>query len=321
MYLGVVEEMILVTGANGFVGRSLIEHATCLGYKVKGTVRASTSGRKQAEFFEVASLDGDTDWSHALHSCEVVVHLAAMAHHYTGRKSDEPTEYMKTNSEATINLARQAHKAGVKRFIFLSSTGVMGPQVTCGVPYQVNELSNPHDSYTKSKLFAEQGLQELSKKCSMEITVLRAPVVYGPNAPGSIGSLIKAIKLGIPLPFGSLLNRRHLISIDNLVELIVSCISSSAPVSGIFIVSDDEVLSTCDLCYLCGHFAGKPPRLISMPPRLLMFIARLLGKKKKAATLLGDLELDSSKTYSHFNWSPGYSPSKHVLQIKNNISS
>lgn len=316
-----MKKMILVTGANGFVGRALVEYATSLGYKVKGTVRTCTSDSKQAEFFEVPSLDGDTDWSHALRSCKVVVHAAAMAHHYTGRKCDEPAEYMKTNSDATINLARQAHMAGVKRFIFLSSTGVMGPQVTYGVPYEVDELPKPHDSYTKSKLCAEEGLQELSKECSMEITILRAPVVYGPNASGSIGSLIKAIKLGIPLPLGGLHNRRHLIAIDNLVELIVSCISSSASVSGVFIASDDEVLSTSDLCYLCGHFAGKRPRLISMPPRLLMFIARLLGKQKKAATLLGDFELDSSKTYSHFKSSPGYSASKHVLKIKKNISS
>lgn len=313
--------MILVTGANGFVGKALIDHLKLLGFKVKGSQRALSSCRKEDEFVQISSLDSNTDWSHALRSCKTVIHLAAMAHRYIGKKSVEDAEFMKHNCEATLNLARQAEKAGIKRFIFLSSTGVMGPQVTYGSPYKVDQLPKPHDSYTKSKLCAEQGLQELSKECSMEISIFRVPVVYGPNAPGSIGSLIKAIKFGIPLPLGGLVNRRQLISIDNLVELIASCISSLVSVSGVFIASDDEVLSTSDLCYLCGHFAGKPPRLISLPPRLLMFIARLLGKQEKAATLLGDFELDSSKTYSHFKWSPRYSPSKHILQIKNDINS
>ena len=312
--------MILVTGANGFVGKALINHAKALGYKLRGTLRALPIAGTHEDFVQVPSLDGDTDWSHALRSCKTVVHLAAMAHSYTGPKSDELSQFMEHNCEATLNLARQAEKAGVKRFIFLSSTGVMGPQVTSGVPYVFDSLPNPHDSYTRSKSCAEQGLIELSNELAMEVTILRAPVVYGPNAPGSIGSLTKAIKLGIPLPLGGLLNRRHLLDIDNLGELIVSCTSSSALADRVFIASDDEVLSTSDLCYLCGHFAGKFPRLISMPPWLLMFIANVLGKQKKAATLLGDLELDSSRTYSHFKWSAGYSPSKHVLEIKNSNS-
>lgn len=312
--------MILVTGANGFVGKALINHLKILDYQVRGSLRSQSPYAKHEEFVRVSSLDGNTDWSHALRSCKTVVHLAAMAHSYIGEKSDEDAEFMRHNCDATINLARQAEEAGVKRFIFLSSTGVMGPQVTSGVPYVLDSLPNPHDSYTRSKSCAEQGLIELSNELAMEVTILRAPVVYGPNAPGSIGSLTKAIKLGIPLPLGGLLNRRHLIAIDNLVELMVSCISSSVSANGVFIASDDEVLSTSDLCYLCGHFAGKRPRLISMPPRLLMFIAHVLGKQKKAATLLGDLELDSSKTYSHFKWSAGYSPSKHVLEIKNSNS-
>lgn len=313
--------MILVTGANGFVGKALIDHLKLLDYKVRGSLRFHSSYSKEEEFVQVSSLDRNTDWSHALRSCKTVIHLAAMAHSYIGQKSVEDTEFMKHNCEATVNLARQADKAGIKRFIFLSSTGVMGPQVTSDVPYGLDRPPKPHDSYTKSKLCAEQQLLELSNEFAMEVTILRVPVVYGPNAPGSIGSLTKAIKLGIPLPLGGLPNRRHLISIDNLVDLIVYCISGSASANEVFIVSDDETLSTSDLCYLCGHFAGKRPRLISVPPRLLMFIARVFGKYKKAATLLGDFELDSSKTSVRLKWSPVYSPSRHVLDIKNNNSS
>jgi nucleoside-diphosphate-sugar epimerase len=312
--------MILVTGSNGFVGKALIAHLKLLGCEVRGSLRAYSSQGNEEEFVQVSSLDKNTDWSHALRSCETFIHLAAMAHSYNGRKADEDAEFMKHNCEATVNLARQADKAGIKRFVFLSSTGVMGPQVTTGVPYGLNRCSEPHDSYTTSKLCAEQRLLELSNKFAMEVTILRAPVVYGPNAPGSIGSLTKAIKLGIPLPLGGLLNRRHLISIDNMVDLITYCISGSASANEVFIASDDETLSTSDLCYLCGQFAGKRPRLISMPPRLLMLIACLFGKQKKSSTLVGDFELDLSKTKDQLNWSPGYSPSKHVHDIKNNIS-
>ena len=312
--------MILVTGANGFIGRALIEQLILLGYKVKGTVRTLSLASKKIELFQVSSLDGNTDWSHALRSCDIVIHLAAMAHKNTGLKVDELAYFMKINCEASINLARQAHKAGVKRFIFLSSTGVMGPQVTSGVAYGLSGVPNPHDSYTRSKACAEQKLIELSNESAMQVTILRAPVVYGPNAPGSIGSLCKAIKLGIPLPLGGVLNRRHLISIDNLIDLMMSCISSPEPTDGVFIASDNEALSTSDLCYLCGHFVGKRPRLLSISPRLLRIIAYVLGKQKKASTLLGDLELDSSKTNSHFRWSPRYSPSKHVRDIKHNIN-
>lgn len=313
--------MILVTGANGFIGKALIEYAKSFGHEVRGTVRTLSLASKQSELVYVPSLDKNTDWSDALRSCETVIHLAAKAHRNSGRKSNKLAQFMEHNCEATLNLIRQAEKAGVKKFIFLSSTGVMGPQVTYGVPYDLDMLPNPHDAYTKSKLCAEQGLLELSNELAIEVIILRVPLVYGPNAPGSIGSLIKAIKLGIPLPFGGLFNRRHLISIDNLVELVVSCISSSASADRIFIASDNEAISTSDLCYLCGYFAGKPPRLIKMSPKLIMFIARLFGKQKKVSTLINDFELESNKTNSYFRWSPGYSPHKHVREIKNNISS
>ena len=315
------KNMILVTGANGFIGKALIEEVTFLGYEVRGIVRNSSLVSKHSELLQVSSLDANTDWSHALDSCEIVIHLAAMAHRYAGPKSEELANFMRINCDATINLARQAHKAGVKRFIFLSSTGVMGPQVTSNFSYSPESKAEPHDSYTQSKACAEQELIELSHELSMEIIILRAPVVYGPNAPGSIGSLSKAIKLGIPLPLGGLLNRRYLISRDNLIQLLVLCISNPNSVKGVFIASDSEPISTTDLCYICGHFVGKRPCLLSIPPRLLMIVAHLIGWQKKAATLLGDLELDSSKTNTYLEWLPRYKPSKHASDIKHNISS
>ena len=160
---------------------------------------------KHEEFVRVSSLDGNTDWSHALRSCKTVIHLAAMAHRYTGEKSDEDAEFMKHNCEATINLARQAEEAGVNDLFSLVRQVLWGLKLLLVYLIVLDSLPNPHDSYTRSKSCAEQGLVELSNELAMEVTILRAPVVYGPNAPGSIGSLTKAIKLGIPLPLGGLL--------------------------------------------------------------------------------------------------------------------
>lgn len=304
--------MILITGASGFIGKALTKQAKSLGYNVRGAVRNQSAAGDKSETYLIPFLDGNTDWSGALRSCNVVVHLAAMAHKEAGSSSEELATFIAVNSEATVNLARQAHEAGVERFIFLSSTGVMGPQVTSGFTYGPNSNLEPHDSYTRSKASAEQELLQLSKEVGLGVTIVRAPVVYGPDAPGTIGSLTKAIRHGLPLPLGGLRNRRHLISLENLVDLVISCISAPMPITDILIACDDEALSTSDLCSLCGNFAGKRPRLIPVPPSLLMFIAGLLGNKKRVATLLGDLELDSSKTKLLLKWSPPYSPSEHI---------
>ena len=308
--------MILVTGAGGFIARSLIDQLHVKGCSVNGSSRTLAYKNDKYKLIQIPTLSKDTNWSKALHSCDIVVHLAAKAHKSHEKKSEQLSEYIESNCDATINLARQAHKAGVKRFIFLSSTGVMGKQVTYGIPYSIKNKFNPHDFYTESKMYAEQKLLDFSKECSMEIIIIRAPVVYGPNAPGSVGALSKAIRMRVPLPFGSIFNRRHLISIYNLVDLIYSCIISKTSVSGVYIASDNEPISTKDLCYICGQYEGIYPRFISIPKKFLMFFAHLLGAQKKADTLFNDFELDCSETILKLNWLPIYSPGKELAEIK-----
>ena len=312
--------MILITGSNGFVGKELVSYLKSHGYNLKQSARDSSYLKKQEkEFIHVPTLDRNTDWSEALKDCDVVIHLAAMAHNYNGKKSEKLSKYIEHNVNATVNLANQAGKAGVKRFIFLSSTGVMGRQVTAKSFYGVNDLPKPHDYYTKSKLLAEHGLNNIFNKYKMNILILRAPVVYGLNAPGSIGILTKAIKLGVPLPFGLIENSRDLISINNLVDLFLFCISKEIPKNETFIISDYETISTKDLCYICGSYVGKHPKLLSLPSKVLLFISKIFGQQKKVETLVKDFRLDLNKTIKMLDWKPVYSPSRHIKEIKDTI--
>lgn len=303
---------ILITGANGFVGSSLLKYLKDKGFFVRGTVRKPKLQKKDSNLLVIPSLDGETDWTDALHSCDTVIHLAAQAHNYDGSSSEESKNFIKYNTEATINLAKQAAKKGIKKFIFLSSTGVMGPQVTDGSPYSRHSNTEPHDSYTRSKLYAERGLHDLSKKLEMRIVIIRAPVIYGPNAPGSIGSLTKAISLNIPLPIASANNKRHLISLDNLMNLILKSIITTVSKYEIFLASDNRPISTSELCYICGTFIDKKPILIHFPLKILFFLANIFNKQKKAEALLLDFELDINETISMLNWSPQDSPDRYL---------
>jgi nucleoside-diphosphate-sugar epimerase len=311
---------ILVTGANGFIGSELVIHLSALGYDLRKSIRGTPVSRSDNNFVYVPTLDENTCWSQALTSCDIVIHLAAQAHLNSGSKGAELASFMRHNFEGTINLARQAEKRGVSRFIFLSSTGVNGVQVTAGKAYSAEDSTRPHDSYTKSKCFAEEALMDLSLTSNMDVTIIRAPVVYGENAPGSFGALCRSIKMGIPLPFGRVDNSRNLIAIDNLVDLIANCIGNNGASNQVFIASDGVPLSTTELCCIAGFLVNKRPRLIWLPRQLLFGLGRLLGKRKKLETLLLDLELDISKTKELLGWRPPYNPLAtlyRIIPIKN----
>lgn len=303
---------VLITGANGFVGSSLFKYLKDKTFFVRGTVRKPKLEKQDSNLFVVPSLDGETDWTDALNSCDTVIHLAAQAHTSNKKRSEESKSYIKYNTEATINLAKQAAKKGIKKFIFLSSTGVMGPQVTDGFSYTRHSKTEPHDSYTRSKLYAERGLYDLSKTSEMKIIIIRAPVVYGPNAPGSIGSLTKAISLNIPLPLASANNKRHLISLDNLMDLILCSITTTLSKYEIFLASDNRPISISELCHICGTFIDKKPILIHFPLKILFFFANIFNKQKKAETLLLDFDLDIKETISMLNWLPRDIPDRHL---------
>jgi nucleoside-diphosphate-sugar epimerase len=295
---------ILLTGATGFLGSQLARSlASGAGANVTAAVRRNIE-LPVARVVVTHDLDADTDWSSALTGQQVVIHAAARAHIMKDEVADPLAEYRRVNVEGTLNLARQAAAAGVRRFIFISSIGVNG-NINID-PFTASDRPNPVEPYAQSKWAAEQGLQEMQQKTGMELVIIRPPLVYGPNAPGNFGKLLGWIRKGIPLPLGAIHNQRSLVGIDNLVDLIIRCIDHPAAANRVFLAGDGEDLSTTELLRAVGKAMGRPARLIPVPASLLQLGARLLGKRAMAQRLLGSLQVDISQTCELLDWKPPY---------------
>jgi nucleoside-diphosphate-sugar epimerase len=297
--------IVAVTGANGFVGSALVSRLAFLRHDVRPCVRygraIEIAGVKTVA---VDPLSATTDWGHALSGVEVLVHTAARVHVMKEKCEDPLTEFRRTNVDATINLARQAADAGVKRFVFLSSIGVNGAE-TCGVPYTETDVPTPHSPYAISKYEAELALGELAAETGMQIVILRPPLVYGAGAPGNFGSLLRCLARGVPLPFGAITdNRRSLVALDNLVDLIGVCVDHPAAANQTLFVSDGEDLSTAQLLHRMGYALGKPARLFSVPALVLRLGAEVFGKPESAQSLCGSLQVDIAKVRQLLGWIP-----------------
>jgi len=295
---------VLVTGSTGFVGSRLVNALAAEGrYSVTTATRLSNSvsSIEKAAQVQIGEIGPLTKWAKALRGQDVLIHVAAVAHMPSG--DDEIlARYQSVNVEGTLNLARQAADAGVKRFIFLSSVGVNGN--TSEVPYRLTDKVNPQEPYAESKRHAEEGLKEVCSTEGMELVIVRPPLVYGPNAPGNFGSLVRWVEKSLPLPLGAIHNKRSLVALDNLVDLIVTCIDHPGAANETFLVSDGEDMSTTQLLRGVAEAMGKPSRLIPVPAGLLQFGATLLGKKAVAQRLLGSLQVDISHTRTCLNWTP-----------------
>jgi len=294
----------ILTGAIGFVGTELFtqleQHPD---FQVDGLCRRLPQGRSGSGLHAVGDLQ-QADLSGFLPGVDVLIHVAARAHIMEDEVTDSLAEYRRVNVEGTLNLARQAVAARVQRFIFLSSIGVNGNINTR--PFRADDQPNPAEPYAQSKLEAEQGLMQLAAETGMEIVIIRPPLVYGPSAPGNFGSLVRWIENGVPLPLGAIHNKRSLVGIDNLVDLIIRCIDHPAAANQVFLASDGEDLSTTELLRGVGKAMGKPARLIPVPAGLLQAGATLLGRKAMAQRLLGSLQVDISKTCERLDWKPPY---------------
>jgi UDP-glucose 4-epimerase len=294
---------MLVTGANGFVGSALCAEAVSRGMAVRGITRASGDLPIGVENFAVGGIDGNTDWQDVLTGCEVVVHLAARVHVMADAAADPLEEFRRVNVQGTLNLARQAAAAGVRRFLFVSSIHVNGAE-TFQRPFTAHDEVAPHSPYAVSKYEAELGLQALAAETGMEVVIIRPPLVYGPGATGNFGSLMRWLKRGVPLPLGAIHNQRSLVALDNLVDLIVTCISHPAAANQTFLVSDGEDVSTTELLRRMGQAMGKPARLLPVPASWLKVAAGLVGKSDVAQRLCGSLQVDISKTRELLGWVP-----------------
>jgi len=234
------------------------------------------------------------------------VHAAARAHIMKDDAVDPLAEYRRVNVAGTLNLARQAAAAGVKRFIFISSIKVNGERTSKGQPFSSHDAASPEDCFGIAKHEAEQGLRELSTETGMEVVIIRSPLVYGPGVKGNFASMIKLVGKGLPLPLGAVHNKRSLVALDNLVDLITTCIDHPGAANQTFLVSDGEDISTTKLLQGVAQAMGKPSRLIPVPASVLQFAATLLGKKAVAQRLLGSLQVDISHTQKCLNWTPPF---------------
>jgi nucleoside-diphosphate-sugar epimerase len=273
---------ILITGAKGFVGRVL-----CQSLKDFDVVQA-----------------GRDDWLSSLASINCVIHLAARVHIFKEAAKDPLAEYREVNVKKTLDLARQAASLGVKRFVFVSSVKVNGELTKKDISFRADDIPNPQDPYGVSKLDAEIGLMQLAKKTGMEVVIVRPPLVYGPGVKANFLSMIKILDKGIPLPFGNVRNKRSLVYIDNLVDLLIRLIDHPKAPGQVFLVSDDHDVSTTVLLKSMSFALGKKSLLIPVPVFLLQTIFCLIGKSSLSQRLLGSLRLDITKTKEILDWTP-----------------
>ena len=295
---------LLITGATGFVGKAMCKQAVRHGLAVKGALRIRGEILSCIEPFVVGEINVTTDWGSALRDVHAVIHLAARVHVMLDTVVDPLTAFRAVNVEGTLNLARQAAASGVKRFVFVSSVKVNGEATLPGQPFTAEDVPAPLDAYGMSKMEAEQGMRELAAVTGMEVVIIRPTLVYGPGVKANFAAMIRWLERSVPLPLGAIHNQRSLVALDNLVDLIMTCITHPAAANQTFLVSDSEDVSTTELLRRMGQAMGHPARLVPVPVGLLKLAATMLGKRDVAQRLCGSLQVDIEKTRRLLDWTP-----------------
>lgn len=296
----------LITGANGFLGSCLCAELLQQDQVVRAVVRSSRTMPDGVQAVTVGDVDGATDWAAALCGVDVVIHLAARVHVMKEAAAEPLAEFLKVNLHGTANLAAQAARAGVKRFVYVSSIKVNGEATHNGCKISEADAPAPQDPYSVSKWEAEQALQRIAGETGLEIVIVRPPLVYGANVKGNFAQMLKMLAKRLPLPLASAHNQRSLVYVENLVDGLIACATLPAAAGKTYLISDGEDVSTSELLKRLGAAMGCPAHLFPCPQALLKLVGRLAGKSATIERLFGSLQVDSSKIRRELDWAPPY---------------
>lgn len=297
---------ILISGANGFLGKALMRSFEGHPFiNVLGVVRTKNHAVK-SNYITIGDINKNTDWSEVLTEQDVVIHTAARTHIINDRSLHPYDAYERVNVGGTLSLAKQAAESGVKRFIFISSIKVLGEETLPGESFNHQSNPDPADDYSQSKYYAEKQLLAISKEKGMEVVIIRPPLIYGQNAKGNFAQMIKLIKTAMPLPLGTVENKRSLIGLGNLVDLIHTCIDHPNAAGQVLLVSDGKDLSTTELLKATALAMNVKLKLFWVPQGMLLFVFKCLGRGQMIHRLFGSLQVDHSRTCELLDWQPPY---------------
>lgn len=310
---------ILVTGANGFVGKALCEEAVLRNINTYGATRKTCQLPNGINNVVVGDIDVHTNWQHALVGCDVVIHLAARVHVMQESSQDPLTEFRRVNVAATERLVRCAAASGVKRLVYVSSIKVNGEETFDGQTFAETDTPAPQDPYGVSKWEAEQVLHHVANETGLEVVIVRPPLVYGASVKGNFAQMVKILKRGLPLPLATINNQRSFIYVKNLVDALILCATHPSAAGNTYLVSDNEDLSTSELLRKLSIDLGVSPRLFSCPEFILKYAGKLFGKSEQVARLAGSLQIDSSKIRNELGWKPPFTVNEGLKATVNEI--
>ncbi len=313
---------ILLTGASGFIGSALLKQIDPKYFKVITVLRQNKQNLHYNDTLYIDGINSSTDWTDKLSGIDIIIHCAACTQDRDDKIVEKENQIKEINTLGTLNLAENAAASGVKRFVFISTIKVLGEKTELGKPFKPSDSAKPVEEYGKSKYEAELGLHKIAAKSGMEIIIIRPPLVYGPGVKANFAAMMKLSTIGFPLPFGGFtINRRSMVSVDNLVDLIIICLNHPKAANETFLVSDNDDLSTAETFQRLGIACGKSGILIPFPVTIFEVIFKLIGKTDFHQKLSGSLQVDISETCDKLNWYPPYSvdecfskTAKHFLE-------
>jgi len=305
---------VLVTGANGFVGRHLCRTLGSRNIRVVGAGRDRIYDVDSCEISPIGNIGAATDWKQALNGISTVVHLAARVHEMNRGRNQSDDAYMEVNQRGTENLAEQAVASGVKHFVYLSTVKVNGER-TEETPFTADDIPSPEGPYARSKWAAERALWRISSSTGLKVVVIRPTLIYGAGVKGNLLRLMSVIEKGLPLPFGAVSNRRSLLNVRNLCHFIETCIQSREAWGQTFMLSDGHDLSTPVLIEKLADAMNLEVRLIRVPPAVLRLVGRLTGKNEMVDRLCGNLQVDIGKNREILGWSPPFEVEQGLYEM------